>query len=205
MAIPFRCRCGTLQGEIEPCDVYARATCYCRDCQAFARALGRGNDVLDPHGGTDILAMLPAGLRLIAGGTELACLSLGPKGLLRWYSSCCDTPIANTPRDPKVSYAGVLAGCVASGSEVLDAEFGPSRIALNAGSALGQVRATPLRTGVGVLQIMWGMLRARLRGRHRDNPFFQPGTSLPVADPRVLTREERARASSKGAEGTGTP
>lgn len=195
MAIPIRCRCGTLQGEIEPGDVYVRATCYCRDCQAFARALGHGGDVLDPQGGTDILAMLPAGLRLTAGDAQLACLSLGPKGLLRWHSACCDTPLANTPRDPKTPYVGVLAGCVAGGPEALDAAFGPSRIALSTGSARGKVQATPLRTGVGVLQIMWGMLRARLRGRHRDNPFFHAGTHQPVAAPRVLTREERAQAT----------
>lgn len=205
MAMPFRCRCGTLQGEIEPGDVYARATCYCRDCQAFARALGRADDVLDPQGGTEILAMLPAGIRLTAGGTQLACLSLGPKGLLRWHSACCDTPIANTLRDPKTPYVGVLAASVPGGPEVLDDEVGPSRIALSTGSALGQVKATPLRTGVGVLRIMWGMLRARLRGRHRDNQFFQPGTGQPVAKPRVLTREERAQASRTGPATPGSP
>ena len=196
MPLSFRCRCGALQGELEPGDVYARATCYCRDCQAFARTLGRGADVLDAKGGTDVLAMLPAGLRLTTGGAQLACLSLGPKGLLRWHSACCDTPIANTPRDPKTPYVGVLAHCVAGGPDVLDATFGPSRIALSTDSALGQVAATPLRAGLGVLRIMWGMLRARLNGRHRDNPFFQPGTRQPVAEPRVLTKEERARSTA---------
>lgn len=193
--IPIRCRCGTLQGEIAPRDVYARATCYCRDCQAFARVLGR-EDVLDSHGGTDILPMLPAGLRLTAGSEHIACLSLGPRGLLRWHSACCDTPIANTPRDPKMPYVGVLACCVTGGTEVLDASFGPPRAALHARSALGQVKATPLLTGVGVVQIMWGMLRARLRGRHLDNPLFDAGTHQPVTTPRVLTREERMASAS---------
>lgn len=195
MAISFRCRCGTLQGEVEPADVYARATCYCRDCQAFARVLGRGEEVLDAQGGTDILAMLPAGLRLTTGSTQLACLSLGPRGLLRWHSACCGTPIANTPRDPKTPYVGVLAHCVAGEPDALDAAFGPSRVALNTDSARGHVQPTPLRTGIAVLRITWGMLRARLRGRHRDSPFFQPGTRQPVAGPRVLTKEERARAT----------
>lgn len=193
--IPIRCRCGTLQGEVEPRDVFARATCFCRDCQAFARALDR-EDVLDPKGGTDILAMLPAGLRLTAGSAQLACLSLGPRGLLRWYAACCHTPIANTPRDPKLPYAGVLASCAAGGIEALDATFGPVRAALHARSATGPVKATPLLAGIGVARIMWGMLRARLQGRHRATPFFDAaGTRRPVAQPRVLTREERARAS----------
>lgn len=193
MAIPLRCRCGTLRGEIEPASAFVRVTCYCRDCQAFARVLGR-EDVLDPRGGTDLVALLPAGTRLIAGEDKLACLSLGPKGLLRWYATCCDTPIANTPRDPKLPYVGVLAASMADPS-ALDAAVGPSRVALGTDSARGEVQSTPARTGLAVVRIMWGMLLARLRGRHRDNPFFQPGTNRPVREPRVLTREERAAAT----------
>lgn len=192
MTIPFQCSCGILRGEIEPRNVYIRATCYCADCQTFARALGREQDALDAKGGVDIMAMLPAGFRITAGSEQLACLSLSPKGLLRWYSACCNTPIANTPRHPKLPYADVLGSCVAGGVEALDAVFGPSRIALNVESAQGEVKATPVRTGVGLLGIMWGVLRAKLNGRYRDNPFFRNGTSDPVSEPRVLTREERA-------------
>ena len=47
---------------------------------------------------------------------------------------------------------------------------------------------------MGVVRIMRGVLVARLRGRHRDNPFFDAATSQPVAEPRVLTRQERAEA-----------
>jgi hypothetical protein len=192
MTIPFQCRCGALRGEIEPRDAYVRATCYCSDCQTFARALGRGQDALDLDGGTDIVAMLPAGFRIIAGSEQLACLSLSPKGLLRWHSACCDTPIANTPRDPKLPYVGVLGSCMAGSADALDAAFGPSRIALNVSSAQSEVKATPLRSGIGLLRIFSGVLRAKLNGRFRDNPFFRHGTSEPASEPRILTREERA-------------
>lgn len=188
MAIPFHCRCGTVQGEIEPGAVYARAVCYCRDCQAFARALGREQEVLDPNGGTDIVAMAPDGLRFTAGSGQVACLSLSPKGLLRWHSACCNTPIGNTSRDPKLPYVGVLARCMDVAPDVLDAAIGPPRIALNTASARGEVAATPVRAAFGIVRIMWGVLRAKLSGRHRDNPFFDPATSLPMAEPRVLTR-----------------
>lgn len=191
MAILFQCRCGTLRGEIEPRDAYVRATCYCSDCQTFARALGHEQDALDARGGADIIAMLPAGFRITAGSEQLACLSLSPKGLLRWHSACCNTPIANTPRSSRLPYVGVLGSCMAGGSGALDAAFGPSRIALHAGSAQGEVAATPLRSGIGLLQIFSGVLRAKLNGRNRDNPFFRRGTSDPVSEPRVLTREER--------------
>ena len=138
MTIAFHCRCGTLRGEIDPRDIYARATCYCRDCQAFARTLGR-EDGLDAGGGTDIVPMLPASVRFTDGIDQLACLSLSPKGLLRWHSRCCDTPIANTPRDPKLPYAGILGNCLEGYPDTLDAAVGPSRIALNTKSARGRV------------------------------------------------------------------
>ncbi|MBB1471696.1 MULTISPECIES: DUF6151 family protein [unclassified Luteimonas] len=195
MTIPFQCACGTLQGKITPRHAYVRATCYCRDCRASARTLGRA-EVLDAHGGADIIAMLPAGLRITAGGAQLACLSLSPRGLLRWYAACCNTPIANTPRERSLPYVGVLAHCVAAAPDEVDAAFGPSRIALHTASAEGQVAATPVRTTLGVLRIMAGVAAARLRGRGADNPFFEAGSSRPVAEPRVLTLQERAAASA---------
>lgn len=196
MSIAFHCRCGALRGEIEPRDVYARATCYCRDCQAFAHTLGR-EDVLDAEGGTDLVAMLPAGVRFTDGADRLACLSLSPKGLLRWHSRCCDTPIANTPRDPAMPYVGVLGNCVEGYPDALDASVGPSRIALNVKSARGEVSQTPLRTFVGVMRIIGGVLVARLRGHHRGNPFFITDPSRPIVEPRVLTRAERAAATDR--------
>ena len=67
------CRCGEVQGEIDPRRAYARATCYCRDCRAFACWLG-GDGLLDAAGGTDIVAMSPDGLRFTRGFDKVACL-----------------------------------------------------------------------------------------------------------------------------------
>ena len=196
MAISFRCRCGKLQGEIEPDAAYLRAVCYCRDCQAFARALDREQDVLDPKGGTDIVALRPSGVRFTTGRDQVACLSLSPKGLLRWHSACCQTPFANTPRDPKLPYVGVLASCMAGDPGTLDAAFGSPRMALGTDSARGEVAATPVGTTLGVVRIMWGVLWAKLGGGQRANPFFDMATSQPIVEPRVLTRQERAEAES---------
>lgn len=193
MAIAFRCRCGKLQGEVEPAVAYIRAICYCKDCQAFARALDREHEALDPNGGTDLVALRPDGVRFTAGREQVTCLSLSPNGLLRWYSACCHTPFANTPREPKLPYVGVLASCMAAEPDALDATFGPRRIAIGTASALGEVAATPVRTTLGVVRIMWGVLWAKV-GRHRVNPFFDATTSQPIVEPRVLTRDERAEA-----------
>ena len=169
---------------------YARATCYCKDCRAFARFLGQP-EVLDASGGVDIVATAPAAVRFTSGSEHVACMSLSPKGLLRWYASCCGTPLGNTPRDPKVPYAGLMTACFDASPQALDAAFGPrGRIVLNSPSATAPVRATPLAFLMGGLRIFTGLIGARLR-RERSSPFFE-ASGRPLREPDVISREQRA-------------
>ena len=75
--------------------------CYCADCQTFARHLGQSETALDADGGTEIFQTLPDAVRITRGADSLALLRLGPKGLMRWYAGCCNTPIANTLANPR--------------------------------------------------------------------------------------------------------
>lgn len=52
-----------------------------------------------------------------------------------------------------------------------------------------------------MLGFMPALALTRLLGGHRDNPFFDRA-GVPVVTPRVLTREERARAT-QAAEAAG--
>lgn len=187
MSVPMRCTCGAVRGELDRRAVYARVVCYCRDCRAFARALCRP-DVLDAAGGTDIITMRPAGLRLLEGRDRVACLSLSPKGPLRWHTACCNTPVGNTARNPAFPYVGVpVSGLQAVGVDVASA-FGRRPMVVHAASATSRVRRTPLRTAAGVARIACGILLAKHSSR-RATPFFEDGR--PLAEPRVLTRQER--------------
>lgn len=197
---PLQCRCGTLRGHLVLPAMAGVATCYCKDCQAAAHALGQAGDVLDAHGGTQIVAMLPERVHLTQGLDALACMSLSERGLLRWHAGCCDTPIANTPRSVGVPYVGVVHRCLTTDGSSLDASFGPARIALNVKSARGIVRGTPLRTAWAMARITRAMLGARLRRTAQRNPFFDPASGAPIRTPRVLTRDERARATPGGSE-----
>lgn len=112
--------------------------------------------------------------------------------LLRWYAECCRTPIGNTPRNPKLSYVGLVHNCLAT--QALEPSFGPLRMVTSSMSATGEVRSTPASTAIGVLTVATALLGARLSGGYRDNPFFRPGTSAPIRDPYMLSRDERERA-----------
>ncbi len=193
---PLQCDCGTLRGHVAETHKATRALCYCKDCQAYANALGKAG-VLDTYGGTSIVATPPRYVRLTQGLDRLACLSLSPKGLLRWYARCCDTPIANTPRNPKVPYVGLVDRCLVHGAPSLEASFGPVRAVLETASARGYVAGTPLRNGVAILRLVRTMIAAKLTGAHRPTPFFEEAGE-PVVAPAVLSREERERATRGG-------
>ena len=191
MGIALRCRCGKLRGEVDAARVAARAVCYCKDCQAFARYLGAEDAVLDAAGGTEVEATLPAAVRFTGGLEHLACMSLSPKGIYRWYAACCNTPVGNTPRNPAMSYVGLVRTCLDAPPDTLDRQLGPSRFTANLASAHGPVKAAPVAMALAVTRIVAMLARARLSGGYRDNPFFD-AAGAPVRAPRVLTKEERA-------------
>jgi hypothetical protein len=193
---PLRCRCGNVRGHVVLPAATARAVCYCKDCRAFAHSLQRPEDILDPQGGTDIVATAPSHVRFEHGADALACMSLSPNGLLRWYAACCRTPIGNTPRDRRTHYVGLIGACLAA--QPLEPSFGPARARLNTASARGPVEPTRLRTVLALLKLIAFLLPARFTGRHRDNPFFDAASGEPVKRPEVPTREEVARLKSLG-------
>ncbi len=198
MDMPLSCRCGLMRGvarEVSPSTGF-RFVCYCGDCQAFARFLGRA-DALDPAGGTDIFHMPPGRVTLTAGQGALRCLRLSSTtGVLRWYADCCRTPIGNTATSPRFPVIGMIHSFMdhAADGRSRDAVLGPPLCHIHDRSAVGQLPANgppppPFRIFArrGSKLLGWW-----LRGLGRPTPFFDDRTKAPRAEPRVLTRSERA-------------
>jgi hypothetical protein len=193
MQHPIRCQCGKLQGTVSHPERANRGVCYCRDCQAYARALG-SDGILDELGGTDVVATLPKYVTFTAGTEALACMSLTERGLLRWYASCCNTPIGNTQRDYKFSFVGLVHSCLEHPPQTLDSSFGPVRMRVNTKHAEGKPESMPLSTFTSVVHFLASVVRARLDGSYKHTPFFDPRRGTPVVQPRVLSSTERERA-----------
>jgi hypothetical protein len=166
--------------------------CYCKDCQAFAHFLGRAREVLDEQGGSDVIQVLPKDVTLMQGAEALACMRLTPKGLLRWYASCCNTPIGNTLATPKVSFVGLVHACLHAPGKSLDDSFGPVRIWVHTKSASGAPKPEQRGLGKALRWVIRTVLKARLNGDYKRTPFFRADTGAPIVTPRVLTRAERA-------------
>lgn len=191
MKLPLSCGCGTVQGEVDLDRAWARVTCYCRDCQSFARFLGDAAS-LDACGGTDIVPMAPDAVRFSAGLEHVACMSLGPNGLLRWYARCCRTPLANLPRDPRMFYVGLVAQCLQDlpAGSLEHAVGPPGRVAVQTASATAPVPASRWRQLFGVLRIAWPVLLAWLRRRRIGAPFLD-AQGQPLRLPETISREQR--------------
>ena len=190
---PLRCRCGTLRGYVSHSHSVNRGVCYCKDCQAYAHFLGKPGDILDEMGGTDVVAILPKNLTLTHGLEVLACMSLTDNGLLRWYASCCNTPIGNTRRDFRFSFVGLVHTCLRDPSISLESSFGPVSMRVNTKHAKGKPKSMPISTVAAVLRFLSSVIRARLDGSYRSTPFFDPDRGTPVVPPKVLSSGERER------------
>ena len=171
MPVPLRCRCGQVQGTVGTDHTYVRATCYCKDCRAFAEWLGSPG-LLDAAGGVDVVAMAPSQVRITAGQDQVACMSLSERGIHRWYAACCRTPLGNMGRNPAIHYVGMSTACVEGAGPAVDDAFGPAgRCAINTGSATAPVKKRPVAFAVGGLRILLGLLAGKLRGL-RGSPFY---------------------------------
>ena len=184
----FQCHCGTLRGELTEPQRGVRAVCYCGDCQTYAHLLGQPQRVLDALGGTDVVAIPSRHVRFTSGTGTLACLSLSPKGILRWYASCCNTPIANTPRDWRLPYVGLVHTCLRQ-PDPLERSFPAVQMVVNTKHAKG---APPRVNALGGMarfaRLALRMAAGRLGGGYKATPFFD-ASGVPVAEPGVAPRE----------------
>ena len=190
--LALRCRCGTVRGvarDVAPSTVN-HCFCYCDDCQAFAHFLGRADDVLDAHGGTEITQMSQANVGFTAGADKVAAMRLSAKGMIRWYASCCRTPIGNTMATSAMPFIGVIEAFIDAPSAAL----GPIRGRGFAKSAKGGRAAVPkdgLPELVMIARVLAKVLRWRLRGDHKRSALLDAATGKPLVEPRVLGEAER--------------
>ncbi|MEO8315668.1 MAG: DUF6151 family protein [Pseudomonadota bacterium] len=187
----LQCRCGMLVGLVEVTGSESHCLCYCRDCQAFAHFLGDAAAILDERGGSEIVQTVPSSIEFTQGRDQLACIRLTGKGLLRWYARCCNTPIANTPANYKLSFAGIVHSCLVGGRASVENSFGPIDMCVHTRSARGRDRLAQKGVLKGIVAILRTLAVARVTGRYRRTPFFAWRDGKPVVVPQVLSAERR--------------
>jgi hypothetical protein len=163
----------------------------CDDCQLYAHFLGSADTMLDAHGGTELSYATQSRVFLRSGVEHLQAVKLSEKGMLRFYTSCCRTPVANVPH-PKMAFVGIPRPFMLHDAAARDEGLGPlfrrfqgrfGRGELPDGAHLG----TPV---VPWLAAMISVTWDSLTGKHLPSPFHD-GSGTPVVAPQTLTATER--------------
>jgi hypothetical protein len=188
------CRCREVRGRVKNASAQNvnRVVCYCDDCQAFLQHIGR-TDLLDEHGGTDIVQVAPASLSFDRGAERIVALRLSPKGLYRWYASCCKTPLGNT-LTPSIPFVGIAAQVFNEPGSTADEVFGRPTGAFLGRFAIGTAPEGSTKLNLGLI--------ARTAA-----PIFRqvhPFAALPGGHPfprRTRRFASPLRSASNGTEG----
>ncbi|MEM8978843.1 MAG: DUF6151 family protein [Pseudomonadota bacterium] len=184
--IALSCTCGSLQGVLK--DVSPRTgthlICHCDDCRAANNHIGKS----DPGDeGIDLFQTTPDKIEIVKGGGNLGIMRLGPRGLMRWYATCCNTPMFNTLASAKLPFVGVQAASLEAPDEL-------PRVTSRMHKKGKDGKPKHQGAGRAGFKIVQRMAAARISGRWKDTPFFDATTLDPVVEPQVLTRKERADA-----------
>lgn len=157
---------------------------------------------MDERGGTEIVALAPARLRLTGGLDTLACIRLSDKGMHRWYCSACKTPLGNTA-GPKMPFVGVIGSFLAPASvgATRDELLGETLARIKTDSALGAgaIQSSGAATLRAVVHTVGLLARWWLTGGASPSPFYDDVTRAPRIKPRVLTPKERQALRAGGA------
>lgn len=165
--------------------------CHCKDCQTAAHVLGAKEQLL-PRGGSDIFHTLPQHLEITKGQEALACLRLSPKGLMRWYAACCDTPLFNTLPHRKLAFMGVWVPAL-QGERVEKAIGKVIAVVRTHDAPIGPEPLRDYGFNRAGFQVLARHFSALMRGTARQTPLFD-GSGAPVVEPYVLSKEARKAA-----------
>lgn len=185
--VTLSCTCGSLVAKLTDVGPQrgTHVTCYCDDCRAANNHLG-----LDDPGdeGVSLYQTSPSHLKILKGPENLAVMRLRKTGILRWYAKCCNTPMYNTMKSPKLPFVGVVTARMDDTSSL-------GRVKTHAFMKKdGQTVHKGMHSaGIGIIK---RMARDRISGRWKDTPFFDASTMEPVVEPHVLDETERKEAYS---------
>ncbi len=192
--VELQCRCGKIHGwlrDAAPATVN-RVVCYCDDCQAFLHHLGRA-ELLDEHGGSDIVQVAPSMLSFERGIELITAVQLRPKGLYRWYASCCKTPLGNTV-SPRLPFIGIATELFqqAPNTRPCDEVFGAPRGRIFGKYAIGSPPPGSVKPNVRLFaRALLKMLGWKLHGKTWPHPFFDRASGNPKHPVTVLSTAER--------------
>ncbi len=184
--IKLKCSCGKVRGKTKNVNERSgtRIMCCCDDCQSFAQYLNQESSVLDQYGGTDIFQMPISNIKITEGIEQISSVKLSEKGLYRWYTKCCNTPIGNS-MGPGVPFIGIIHNFMDNAS-TLDEELGKSRGHIQTKFARKEVPTVLKGSSIKIIiRSLSKLLLWKVKGLNKPSVFFDDN-GKPIAKPNIL-------------------
>jgi len=182
--LQLACSCGQLRATMPGAAARSgtHVACHCSDCRAGQLHLGQPDPAPGP---VDLFQTTPDNIELTSGADHLGLFRLSPKGLFRWYATCCNSPLFNTSTSAKVPFVSLPIALMDTPERV-----GPIIAEVNIRKPDGKKQNKGLARAL--LKLLPAILATRLSGRWRRTPFFDIETGKPVVAPHILSKDARA-------------
>lgn len=142
--------------------------------------------MLDAFGGTELFQMPQSQLTIQQGHDKLQSMRLTEKGLLRWYTSCCNTAVGNTV-NAKMPFVGVIHTFIDEADR--DKVLGPVKAVVQTQYAKGAPdypkHSAKFPLGV-TLRLVGQLLLWKLQGKQKPSAFFSDD-GRPVSKPVIAS------------------
>ena len=186
--LELKCKCGQVSGvvgNVAP-GCGNRLVCYCKDCRNFAKYCNNSDDILDEFGGTEIFQIHPSNMKIDHGIESISCIRFSNKGLYRWVTSCCRTPIGNTV-GLHLPFVGLIHSFIAPDQDV-DSKIGPIMGSVHTEYAIGTT-SDALQMGRSKISLLFRVMRKlfiwKVLRKGRPNPFFD-GNGNPIVEANLV-------------------
>ncbi|WBU59167.1 DUF6151 family protein [Paracoccus albus] len=183
----IQCDCGAFKANLTnfPANSPGRLMCYCDDCQHYLEKIDR-EDLLDAYGGTEVIPVYPSEISIAQGREQLVCNQLSRKGLYRWSTRCCNSPIGNI----KVGFPwlGIFHSAVRAANPDYAEKLGPVKSRISGRYAKGEP-PFKIASKIGfkdMLTVLPFVVKGKLTGKHKNSPLFEADNSTPIVPPRQL-------------------
>lgn len=188
--LKIACDCKKVTGQLANVSPHtvSRAVCYCAFCRAFHDYLG-GTQSRLTTGGVDVFNISPKNVSLDTGSEQLSCVQLSKKGAIRYFSSCCHTPLFTTTPNPKIAMLSVSPVAVPElqNADKRDQIIGPvgARVFGEKASYAHLPNSSRVAVGWFLTKMVSRIIGWTLRGDAKHSPLFQTN-GLPLKNPKRL-------------------
>lgn len=187
--VPFSCSCKTVKGTVANATPRAgnHLACFCASCRAGALYCGADDPLAD---GVQLFQTTADQITITDGIDRVIPFSFGPRNLLRWKADCCGVQICSSPRNPGISFVGMITDRLDNHDTI-----GP----VNSRAFVPQKDGTTKNENFGgFLRVLAFTILKRFTGGWRNTPLFDAETKQPIAPVILVSRAEKTALLKNG-------